>query len=100
MRKANHFLYLSFLLGGLSMQAHQSYHYTKEHKDFYEAVNLYNEQQYAMAQQLFDRTKINNQNDEIQAESAYYSAKPGQSGRICNSRRMPHRRRHPPPRQM
>src|SRR5690606_29409284 len=33
-----------------------------------------NEQQYAMAQQLFDRTKINNQNDEIQAESAYYSA--------------------------
>ena len=74
MRKANHFLYLSFLLGGLSMQAQQSYHYTKEHKDFYEAVNLYNEQQYAMAQQLFDRTKINNQNDEIQAESAYYSA--------------------------
>src|SRR5690606_36858824 len=71
---ANHFLYLSFLLGGLSMQAQQSYHYTKEHKDFYEAVNLYNERQYAMAQQLFDRTKINNQNDEIQAESAYYSA--------------------------
>ena len=74
MRKANHFLYLSFLLGGLSVQAQQSYNYTKENKDFYDAVSLYNEQQYAMAQILFDKAKIKNNNDEIQAESAYYSA--------------------------
>lgn len=74
MRKANHFLYLSFLLGGLSVQAQQSYNYTQENKDFYDAVNLYNEQQYAVAQILFDKTKIKNNNDEIQAESAYYSA--------------------------
>lgn len=74
MRKANHFLYLSFLLGGLSVQAQQSYNYTHENKEFYDAVNLYNEQQYAVAQILFDKTKIKNNNDEIQAESAYYSA--------------------------
>ncbi len=74
MRKANHFIYLSFLLGGLSVQAQQSYHYTQENKEFYDAVNLYNEQQYAVAQILFDKTKIKNNNDEIQAESAYYSA--------------------------
>lgn len=74
MRRANHFLYLSFLLGTLSVKAQQSYVYTQENKDFYEAVNLYNEQQYAVAQILFDRVKINNTNDEIQAESAYYSA--------------------------
>lgn len=74
MRKANHFLYLSFLLGGISMNAQQSYNYTQENKDFYNAVSLYNEQQYAVAQILFDQVKIKNTNDEIQAESAYYSA--------------------------
>ncbi|WCM42197.1 tetratricopeptide repeat protein [Flavobacterium sp. CBA20B-1] len=74
MRKANHFLYLSFLLGGISMNAQQSYNNTQENKDFYNAVSLYNEQQYAVAQILFDQVKIKNTNDEIQAESAYYSA--------------------------
>lgn len=74
MRKSNHFLYLSFLLGAMSVKAQQSHVYTQENKDFYEAVSLYNEQQYAVAQILFDRVKIKNANDEIQAESAYYSA--------------------------
>ncbi|MBA5793996.1 tetratricopeptide repeat protein [Flavobacterium sp. xlx-214] len=74
MRKSNHFLYLSFLLGSLSVQAQQSHIYTQENKDFYDAVNLYNEQQYAVAQILFDKVKIKNTHDEIQAESAYYSA--------------------------
>ncbi len=74
MRKSNHFLYLSFLFGAFSLQAQQSQIYTKENKDFYDAVSLYNEQQYAVAQLLFDKTKALNPNDEIQAESAYYSA--------------------------
>lgn len=74
MRKPNHFLYLSFLLGSFAVQAQQSYVYTQENKDFYEAVKLYNEQQYAVAQMLFDRIKLNNASDEIQSESAYYSA--------------------------
>ncbi|HUH26309.1 MAG TPA: tetratricopeptide repeat protein [Flavobacterium sp.] len=74
MRKSNHFLYLSFLLGAMSVKAQQSHVYTQENKDFYEAVNLYNEQQYANAQILFDKVQIKNANDEIQAESAYYSA--------------------------
>lgn len=74
MRKPNHFLYLSFLLGSFTIQAQQSYVYTQENKDFYKAVKLFNEQQYAVAQMLFDQVKLEGASDEIQAESAYYSA--------------------------
>ena len=74
MRKSNHFLYLSCLLGGLSVQAQQSNIYTEDNKPFYDAVKLYNEQQYAIAQILFENIKVKNTNDELQAESAYYSA--------------------------
>ncbi len=84
MRKPNHFIYLSFLLSGLAVQAQQSHNFTNENKDFYEAVNLYNENQFAVAQILFDKLKVKNTTDEIQAESAYYSAncalKLGQAG--------------------
>ena len=74
MRRSNHFLYLSFLLGGLTLQAQQSHIYTDEYKPFYDAVKLYNEQQYNLAQVLFEDVKVKNTNDEIKAESAYYIA--------------------------
>ena len=66
--------YICLLLGGLSIPSTAIVPLYSRKQEFYEAVNLYNEQQYVMAQQLFDRTKTNNQKDEIQAESAYYSA--------------------------
>lgn len=74
MRRLNRLLFLSLSLGALNLSAQQSTIYTHELKDFERAVALYNDKQYQAAQILFEKTKTNNQDMEVQADCAYYIA--------------------------
>jgi tetratricopeptide (TPR) repeat protein len=74
MRKLNRALLLSVPLYGLGLQAQQSTIYTHQLKDFDRAVTLYNDKQYQAAQILFEKTKAENQDTEVQADCAYYIA--------------------------
>ncbi len=76
MRKINRLFYLSLSLGSVVASAQQSAVYTGELSDFNHAVALYKEEQYLAAQILFDKIKVaqNNQENELEAECAYYIA--------------------------
>lgn len=74
MRRLNRLLLFSVPLWGLSLSAQQSSIYTHELKDFDKAVTLYNDKQYQAAQILFEKTKSQNQEMEVQADCAYYIA--------------------------
>ena len=74
MRKLNNLFYLSLALGSTQLHAQQSVAYTNDTYKFDKAVALYNEQQYAIAQILFDEIRVTNTNNEIQADCAYYIA--------------------------
>lgn len=74
MRKPNRLLLFAVPLWGLSLSAQQSSVYTHQLKDFDRAVTLYNDKQYQAAQILFEKTKNDNQEMEVQADCAYYIA--------------------------
>lgn len=74
MRKRNYFFYAALAFASMQTFAQQSIIYTYEEAKFDRAVALYREQQYGAAQILFDEVRIQNTNDEIQAECAYYIA--------------------------
>ncbi|MEL1244163.1 tetratricopeptide repeat protein [Flavobacterium sp. DGU11] len=61
-------------LYALTLSAQQSAIYTHELKDFDKAVTLYNDKQYQAAQILFEKTKSDNQDMDVQADCAYYIA--------------------------
>ncbi len=74
MRRLNRFLFLSLSLGALQVSAQQSTIYTHNLTEFERAVALYNDKQYQAAQILFERTKSNTPDTEVQADCAYYIA--------------------------
>ena len=74
MRKRNNLWYLALALSGIQGFAQQSIQYTHKDVKFDQAVSLYREQQYAVAQILFDEVKGQNADTEIQADCAYYIA--------------------------
>jgi tetratricopeptide (TPR) repeat protein len=74
MRRLNRLLLFSVPLWGLSLSAQQSAIYTHELKDFDKAITLYNDKQYQAAQILFEKTKGENKEMEVQADCAYYIA--------------------------
>ncbi|MNK41038.1 tol-pal system protein YbgF [compost metagenome] len=74
MRRLNRLLLFSVSLWGLSLSAQQSAIYTHELKDFDKAILLYNDKQYQAAQILFEKTKGENKEMEVQADCAYYIA--------------------------
>lgn len=74
MRKLNNIFFLSLALGSTQLNAQQSVIYTNDNYKFDQAVSLYNENLYALAQVLFEEIKTTNFNDEIQADCAYYIA--------------------------
>lgn len=59
--------------GGL-LSAQQTKVFYHENKTYQEALALYNSQQYQAAQALFDKIKASAPNDEVEANSVYYSA--------------------------
>ncbi len=74
MRRLNRLLFLSLSLGALKVSAQQSTIYTHNLTEFERAVALYNDKQYQAAQILFEKTKNNNKDMEVQADCAYYIA--------------------------
>lgn len=74
MRKLNNIFFLSLALGSTQLNAQQTYYYTNDTYKFDQAVSLYNQNLYALAQVLFNEVKVVNTNDEIQANCAYYIA--------------------------
>ncbi|HEX8562851.1 MAG TPA: tetratricopeptide repeat protein [Flavobacterium sp.] len=65
---------LMFFTGITTLSAQQSTIYTNELADYNRALELYNDSQYQSAQILFDRVKSRTNNDEVEADCAYYSA--------------------------
>ncbi|PZR21435.1 MAG: hypothetical protein DI539_07985 [Flavobacterium psychrophilum] len=74
MHKPNRLFLLTIPLWGLSLSAQQTSIYTNELRDFDKAVTLYNDKQYQAAQILFEKTKVENKEMEVQADCAYYIA--------------------------
>ncbi|MFD2601385.1 tetratricopeptide repeat protein [Flavobacterium suzhouense] len=74
MHKPNRLFLYTLPFWGLSLSAQQSSIYTNELRDFDRAVTLYNDKQYQAAQILFEKTKTENREMEVQADCAYYIA--------------------------
>ncbi|OIQ17313.1 MAG: hypothetical protein BM557_08870 [Flavobacterium sp. MedPE-SWcel] len=74
MRRLKRLLLVAVPLCALSVSAQQSTIYTHELKDFDKGVDLYNAKQYQAAQILFEKTKKENKDMEVQADCAYYVA--------------------------
>lgn len=74
MRRLNRLMLLSVPFAGLSLSAQQSTIYTHQLKDFDKAVTLYNDKQYQAAQILFEKTKTDNTDMDVQADCAFYIA--------------------------
>ncbi|QYJ67493.1 tetratricopeptide repeat protein [Flavobacterium litorale] len=74
MRKINRLLLIAVSLYGIHVSAQQSSIYTHDLKDFEKGVVLYNQKQYQAAQILFEKTKKQNQDMEVQSDCAYYIA--------------------------
>lgn len=74
MRKKNNLLYIALALASFNGFAQQSYRYTNTKTDFEHAVSLYKEDEFAIAQMLFDKIKQQNHNEEVLADCAYYIA--------------------------
>lgn len=74
MRRLNRLMLLSVPFAGLSLSAQQSTIYTHQLKDYDKAVTLYNDKQYQAAQILFEKTKTDNTDMDVQADCAFYIA--------------------------
>ncbi|MFL9845774.1 tetratricopeptide repeat protein [Flavobacterium rhizosphaerae] len=74
MRIINRALLLSLPFWAMGLSAQQSTIYTHQLKDFDKAVMLYNDKQYQAAQILFEKSKEENTEMEVQADCAYYIA--------------------------
>lgn len=74
MRRLHRLLLLSVPFSGLSLSAQQSTIYTHQLKDFDRAVSLYDDQQFQAAQILFEKTKHDNDDTDVQADCAFYIA--------------------------
>jgi tetratricopeptide (TPR) repeat protein len=74
MRILHRLLLFSVPLCAYNVSAQQSAIYTHDLKDFDKAIALYNDKQYQAAQILFEKTKQDNQEMEVQADCAYYIA--------------------------
>lgn len=63
------------LIGSIYMgTAQESKIYTHDHKNFEDALALYNNEQYQAAQTIFSKVKKSSDNLEVRANSAYYEA--------------------------
>jgi TolA-binding protein len=74
MHKISWLFFLFVFIQSLSVSAQKSAIYTYDSKDFDKAVALYNDQQYASAQLLFEKVKSATTNEELQSDCTYYVA--------------------------
>lgn len=74
MRKISGLLFLSIFGASLSVSAQQSAIYTHDLKDYNKAIALYNDNQYASAQLIFNKIKLETSDEELKSDCAYYDA--------------------------
>jgi TolA-binding protein len=74
MRKISRLLFTLFFIGVSSLSAQKSAIYTVDSKDFDKALSLYNEDQYASAQFIFEKLKLVTTNEELKSDCSYYIA--------------------------
>ena len=74
MRKLSWLFFLLIFIRSFSVSAQKSAIYTHESKDFDKALSLYNDEQYASAQIIFDKVKSTTTNEELLSDCSYYIA--------------------------
>jgi len=74
MRKLSWLFFLVFFVHSLSISAQKSAIYTHDSKDFDKALLLYNDNQYASAQLIFEKVKSATANEELKSDCSYYVA--------------------------
>ena len=74
MRKISWPFFLIFFVHSLSISAQKSAIYTQDSKDFDKALSLYNDNQYASAQLIFEKVKAATANEELKSDCSYYAA--------------------------
>ena len=74
MRKISGLLFLSIFGASLSVSAQKSAIYTHDLKDYNKAIALYNDNQYASAQLIFNKIKLETSDEELKSDCAYYDA--------------------------
>jgi TolA-binding protein len=74
MQNISRLLFLLFFINLSTISAQKSAIYTQDSKDFDKALFLYNEQQYASAQLIFEKVKSATANEELKSDCSYYVA--------------------------
>ncbi|MBC5839132.1 tetratricopeptide repeat protein [Flavobacterium muglaense] len=74
MRKISWLFLFMIFVGGYSVSAQKSTIYTHDLKDFNKAISLFNDNQFASAQIIFEKVNLETTNDEVKADCAYYDA--------------------------
>ncbi|WP_396212835.1 tetratricopeptide repeat protein [Flavobacterium sp.] len=74
MKQIKRLLFLLIFIASSNTFSQKSAIYSNDLEDFQRAVNLYKNNQYQSAQIIFDKVKAINNNADIQADCAYYSA--------------------------
>ncbi|WP_333601245.1 tetratricopeptide repeat protein [Flavobacterium sp.] len=74
MRRVSMLFFLLWMAGMSKVSGQQSAIYTHNLSDFDKAFLLYKDKQYQSAQILFERTKQDNKDQDVQADCAYYIA--------------------------
>lgn len=74
MRKLSWLFLLVFFVQSLSISAQKSAIYTHDSKDFDKAISLYNDDQYASAQIIFEKVKSATANEELISDCSFYIA--------------------------
>ena len=74
MRKLSWFFFLLIAVNSFTVSAQKSAIYTSDLKDYNKAVALFNDNQYASAQMIFDKIKSETNDAELKSDCAYYDA--------------------------
>jgi len=74
MRKLSWLFFLVFFVQSLSILAQKSAIYTHDSKDFDKALSLYNDNQYASAQLIFEKVKSASANEVLISDCSFYIA--------------------------
>lgn len=74
MHKLSWLFFILIFVTSLSVSSQKSAIYTHDLKDYNKAIALFNDNQYASAQLLFDKIKSETNDEEVQSDCAYYDA--------------------------
>ncbi len=74
MHKLSWLLFLLIFIRTIDISAQKSAIYTHDTKDFDKALSLYNDEQYASAQIIFEKVKSTTTNEELLSDCSYYVA--------------------------